>query len=99
MHRTTIMLPRSLHERAGQKAAAHGWSLGQLIRQLLEQATREDDSGDPLFRDARTFSGPADLAAAHDELLYGDEVALVSRAGERAPPIEVAPTPRQRRRR
>ena len=97
MNRTTIMLPPALHERAAQKAAAKGWSLSQLIRELLERETQETTKDDPLFRDGRTFSGPAGLSSNHDELLYGDEETRALKAGER-PPAHRATSPRAKRR-
>ncbi len=97
MHRTTIMLPRALHERAAARAAARGMSLGELIRKLLEAETTEAAGDDPLFLDARTFAGPADLAASHDDQLYGEEPVPLLKAGER-PAAFAAPTrPRRRR--
>lgn len=83
MHRTTIMLPPELHRRAAKVAAARGLSLGELIRKLLEAETREDEGEDALFADARTFAGSPDLAARHDEELYGAEPPALLKAGER----------------
>lgn len=83
MHRTTIMLPPELHQRAAKVAAARGLSLGELIRKLLEAETRVAAEEDPLFLDSRTFAGPSELAARHDDELYGAEPVALLEAGER----------------
>lgn len=76
MHRTTIMLPEELRNRAMKKAAEMGVSLGELIRDSLDRLLRpsEHSAGDdPLFSDDAVFTGesPEDLAAEHDRHLYG----------------------------
>jgi len=79
MKRTTIMLPSDLKARAQRHARERGISFGQLLRDAVEDILCEDSgpgpSTDPLFADAAVFEGdtPADLAAQHDEYLYGVE--------------------------
>lgn len=78
MRRTTIMLPESLRLRAQAAAEDLGISMGELIRQALETtltAAAKSPERDPFFADTDFWdgSGPADLAARHDDYLYGDE--------------------------
>ncbi len=78
MKRTTIMLPIDLKERAMKHAHKMGISLGELIRISLGTVVDrpEELAGeDPLLSDEAVFDGevPADLAANHDEHLYGDD--------------------------
>jgi len=75
MHRTTIMLPLDLKQRASQVASRLGVSLGELIRQSLEAALRGDAGSiheDPFFRDRAVYDGPVppNAAADHDHYLY-----------------------------
>ena len=77
MERTTIMLPADLRLRAARRAAAGGTSLGEFIRQaMLEKlaAPPEPRGDDPFWSDREVFAGaaPGDLAARHDDYLYGD---------------------------
>jgi hypothetical protein len=76
MHRTTVMLPRDLKERAVREAQARGVSLGELIREALAALMRRDrgiSTDDPLIADSAVYDGPipADTAERHDDLLYG----------------------------
>ena len=76
MKRTTVMLPSDLRRRAFVRARERGVSLGELIRESLDASlpgTGPARSEDPLFADAAVYSGraPRNLAAAHDEHLYG----------------------------
>ena len=76
MHRTTIMLPRELKERAVREAQARGVSLGELIREALTalmRGDREISAADPLIADSAVYDGPipANSAERHDDLLYG----------------------------
>jgi hypothetical protein len=78
MHRTTVMLPRELHDRASRRARQRRISLGELIREALAAALRESDQvreSDPLYGDDAVFDGraPSDLAARHDAYLYDRE--------------------------
>ena len=81
MLRTTIMIPEDLKIMAQRYARQHGMSLGDLIRESLQQhllqeadETRAEDS---LFADRAVYEGdaPANLAAEHDEYLYDDSAA------------------------
>lgn len=78
MHRTTMMLPSSLKERATRRAAERGISLGELIRQSLERELSTPEprrAWDSFFDDQAVWTGevPADGAIAHDKYLYDDE--------------------------
>ncbi len=75
MHRTTIMLPSSLKSRAQQFASKKGISVGELIRESLEQTllqAKSQKKSDPFFSDLHFFDGdiPTDISANHDEYLY-----------------------------
>ena len=77
MTRTTIMLPQDLKARAIHLASEMGISLGQLIRESLENmldVSRAVEHEDPLFSDTAVFEGPCplDLSKDHDRYLYGD---------------------------
>lgn len=76
MHRTTILLPPSLHDRALRYAHEKGVSLGQLIRDSLAAALLGEIPvrGDALLRDKAVYRGaaPKDLAEHHDRYLYGE---------------------------
>ena len=74
MNRTTILLPAELQAKASAHARQKGISLGELIRRSLEAAvSRRPAGGDILLSDRAVHAGdaPADLAARHDEHLYG----------------------------
>jgi len=75
MERTTIMLPAQLKHRANRLARKLGISLGELIRESLREALNRTpaDDEDPLYSDTVSYGGPApaDLAADHDDYLYG----------------------------
>jgi hypothetical protein len=72
MHRTTVMLPRELKERAAREARSRGVSLGEVIREALASRLR-GPSDDPLIADRAVYDGPvpADSVERHDDLLYG----------------------------
>lgn len=76
MTRTTIMLPERLKARAQERARELGVSLGELVRDSLEQRldVPADRLQDPLFAEAPVYHGPApkDLSEEHDRYLYGD---------------------------
>lgn len=75
MKRTTVMLPETLRRRAALRARQRGISVGELIRNSLEEALPGASSDqDPLFEEA-VFDGPAarDLSARHDKYLYDKE--------------------------
>jgi len=78
MTRTTIMLPTELKTRAARRAKEMGVSLGELIRESLEVSlsnSRSHGAQDPLLGDTAVFEGrvPSDLAANHDDYLYGEK--------------------------
>ena len=78
VHRTTIMLPVDLKNRAQRRAARDQISLGELIRQALEahlQPVQSTSEPDPLFADVPLYDGPVppDGAENHDRYLYGDD--------------------------
>lgn len=77
MHRTTILLSHELRAKAETAARKRGISLSEMIRRLLSAAVgagkpigRESDS---LFRPRHlmTQRNPRDIAAKHDDYLYG----------------------------
>ena len=77
MHRTTIMLPRSLKNRIDTASRKEGISAGEFIRRAvlaaLDRSAHERQT-DPFFSDRAVHRGdvPADLSADHDAHLYGD---------------------------
>ena len=74
MQRTSLMLPIELQKQARQLARKRGISLGELVRQSLarESATAYQANADLFWIEAGTFhSGQSDLAANHDDELYG----------------------------
>jgi hypothetical protein len=73
MHRTTILLPNELRQRADREARSLGISLSELIRRRLAADENPDKSERPRFftRQPWTGPGPADTAANHDTYLYG----------------------------
>jgi len=74
MKRTTIMLPPDLKTRAERQARALHISMGELIRRALEEELATDaGETDPFFSDRAVYEdeGPDDLAARHDDALYG----------------------------
>jgi hypothetical protein len=78
MERTTIMLPPELKIEAQNYASELGISVGKLIRdslQLCLEKNKKDKGEDLLFSSFATFEGstPEDLAANHDQYLYGVE--------------------------
>ncbi|MEK7269724.1 MAG: hypothetical protein AAB215_02150 [Planctomycetota bacterium] len=81
MKRTTVMLPYELHAKACFVARERGISFGELVRKSVERATerkparRKGWKDDPLFANFKPFEGkgPTDVAARHDDYLYGDE--------------------------
>ncbi len=75
MNRTTIMLPSNLKLRAQVFASKKGISVGELIRESLEEKllqAKSVDKSDPFFDDKHFFKGeiPRDLSVKHDEYLY-----------------------------
>lgn len=82
MHRTTIMLPRALKAKAERRAKERGISLGQYVREAIEQSVAMNGRAtDPLFvptvLDLPVFDddGPTDVAERHDDYLYGEREA------------------------
>jgi len=75
MKRTTIFLPEELRVRAKQCAEHRGVSLADLLRQALEREIAVKPAPDPLFVPLKGYvrrkGVPHDLAANHDEYLYG----------------------------
>ena len=76
MHKTTILLPESLWQKAKYKALSFGISLGEFIRQSLERSLKEDGDNllnDPFVLDDNFYTGdaPADSSVNHDKYIYG----------------------------
>ena len=70
------MLPYDLKAEVIRKARKRGVSLGQFIRESLEENLKRPSKPakvDPLLADEAVFTGrvPKDLSERHDEYLYG----------------------------
>jgi uncharacterized membrane-anchored protein len=84
MHRTTILLPAALRAKAESVAKSRGITMSELIRRQLATTVRgrksSDRKSDPLFAPTKLMraGGRGDIAARHDEYLYGP-----ARAGAR----------------
>jgi hypothetical protein len=81
VHRTTIVLPSRLKERAVARAREQHISFGEFVRQAVEKqlAVRtngksKNKAGDPYLDNLVVFDddGPSDLSARVDDFLYGD---------------------------
>ena len=77
MELTTIMLPSDLKVRVQERANSMGISLGQYIREAVENSLKFQQreqliEEDPLFTDDVVFvgKGPKDFAENHDQYLY-----------------------------
>ena len=79
MEGTIIMLPSDLKMKAANQAKNSNISLGEYIRESLRASLGPENQNqaatDSLFLDDAIFNGrtPDNIAAAHDEYLYGDE--------------------------
>lgn len=73
MQRTTTLLPEDLHRRAARQAQAQGISLSELIRQRLTDCvdTEQPSKAAFLSRQPSSGSGADNVAAKHDDYLYG----------------------------
>jgi len=73
MQRTTILLPEDLHRKASKAARTQGISLSELIRQRLSDCVESQKPSKAAFfsRQPWTGSGADDVAAKHDDYLYG----------------------------
>lgn len=74
MFRTTIMLPSNLKNSAQVLASKMGISVGELIRESLEEKLSQSKvsmKSDPFFDDTNFFKGkiPLDFSTNHDEYL------------------------------
>ena len=79
MHRTTIMLPINLKNEALALANQMHLSLGELIRQSLEEKLNKKRGArpyDPFFDKPPCFKGkaPKNASLQHDDYLYGEEI-------------------------
>lgn len=77
MYRTTIMLPTGLKTRALVSAHEEGISLGEFIRNSLQERLNNINANsgiDPFFADKKYYTGkiPTDLSLNHDLYLYGE---------------------------
>lgn len=75
MYRTTIMLPIDLKSKAQKIASKKGMSLGELIRESLEQRISRSktlETSDPFFDDENFYTGdvPSSISSKHDDYLY-----------------------------
>jgi len=69
-----ITLTAALKEKIEREAGARGLTVPEFVCETLERAVAASRADDPLFADKTVFrgDGPADVAAKHDEYLYGD---------------------------
>jgi len=77
MHRTSILFPAELRNRADRRARQMGISFGELVRRVLSVALDESDAvetGDAFFADGAVHTGDAPSGASvhHDDHLYGE---------------------------
>jgi hypothetical protein len=77
MHRTTVMLPDDLRLQAARLARESGMSLGEAIRESLEnwlQSKKQPPIRDPLFHGVPVseVDAPKDYSINHDKYLYGE---------------------------
>ena len=77
MHRTTVMLPDNLKIQASRFARESGMSLGEIIRESLENwlnGQKKQPARDPLFHEVPVYAGPTpeDYSINHDKYLYGE---------------------------
>jgi hypothetical protein len=71
------MLPDDLKTRASRIARESGMSLGEIIRESLEnwlKCRKSPAAGDSLFHDIPVYEGsvPEDYSINHDKYLYGE---------------------------
>jgi hypothetical protein len=77
--RTTVVLPAPLKQRAVASAREQGISFGEFVRRAVEKmltapprGTARKKTGDPFWDNLKVYEGgPPDVAARHDEYLYG----------------------------
>lgn len=69
-----IPVSSDLMVKVQREADARGISLSEFVTQSLEQALALNSADDPLFSDDAVYrdQGLVDLAARHDDYLYGD---------------------------
>jgi hypothetical protein len=80
--RTTVVLPAALKQRAVARAREQGISFGEFVRRAVEtmltvplRGTARKETSDPFWDNLKIYEGgPADLAARHDDYLYGGKV-------------------------
>jgi hypothetical protein len=80
--RTTVVLPAPLKQRAVARAREQGISFGEFVRRSVEKmltapprGTGRKKAADPFWDNLKVYDGgPADLAARHDDYLYGGKL-------------------------
>ena len=80
--RTTVVLPPRLKQRAVARAREQGISFGEFVRRAVEKllttpprGAAEKKTGDPFWDNLKVYErGPMDLAARHDDYLYGGKI-------------------------
>jgi hypothetical protein len=81
LHRTTVVLPARLKEKAVARAREQNISFGEFVRQAVEQqlslrgkGESRNKTSDPYLDKLVVFEddGPADLSIRVDDFLYGD---------------------------
>ncbi len=74
MNTTSIPIPADLVVQLQQAAQSQGVPVEEFVAVSLAAAVRRAQPRDPFFADDAVFAGetPADMAADHDDYLYGD---------------------------
>lgn len=80
--RTTVVLPGPLKQRAVNRAREQGISFGEFVRRAVEnmltappRGRSRKKTGDPFWDNLKVYDGgPSDLAARHDDYLYGGKL-------------------------
>ena len=77
LNRTTVILPVRLKELATERARSEGISFGEFVRRSIERqlAAPAKKTGDPFWDNLAVYeaAGPTDIAARHDDYLYGEK--------------------------
>jgi len=77
--RTTVVLPPRLKQMAMEQARKSGISFGEFVRRAVQKEVamppraNSQKTGDPFWDNLVAYEddGPKDLAARHDDYLYG----------------------------
>ena len=71
---TSISISPELRAQVEQEAHARGMTVADFVHKSLEWVISHKRADDPLFADRAVYEddGPDDMAASHDDYLYGD---------------------------